>query len=514
MAQDNKQDKNTPADSPEDVHRVMKVKLEKLATLRERGVNPYPERYERTHTIAQAAQLEVGVDGVRICGRMVSRREFGKLAFFHLQDMEGKLQASIERDRVGKDTLKEFSKMVDIGDFIGVQGQLYHTKKGELTLNIDSYELLGKTLRPLPEKHHAIADPETRYRQRYLDLVMDDEARERFLLRTKVIRTIRDYLDDHGFTEVETPVLQNKPSGALATPFKTHHNALDLPMYLRIAPETYLKRCIVAGFDRVYEFARVFRNEGMDPSHLQEFTMLEYYAAYWNYVDNMDFTEQLLRHTMTTCFGGMKVECGGVEIDFGGDWPRRTMSDLVREEAGIDLGEVRDADALRAAMAERNIVIEGTDKLGYGNLVDQLYKKVCRPKLLQPTFVMCHPVELSPLARRNDDDPSISDRFQLVVKGWEVLNAYSELVDPVDQRQRLEEQAALNAQGDEDAMVMDEDYLLCMENGMPPISGWGLGIDRFVALATGVENLRDVVLFPMVKPPKTAADGSEASAEE
>lgn len=479
--------------------RIRAVKLEKIQRLREQGVQPYPDRFARTHTLEEAVQLSEGVS-VRCAGRIVSRREFGKLAFFDLQDLAGRLQVSIQADRVGSERFQEFLRMVDIGDFVGVSGELYRTRVGQLTVQAAEAQLLGKSLHPLPEKYHAIAEQELRYRRRYLDLVMDEATRVRFRLRTRITRTLREILDRHGFEEVDTPVLQTKPSGALATPFVTHHGALDLDVYLRIAPETYLKRCIVAGYERVYEFARVFRNEGMDPSHLQDFTILEYYAAYWNYIDNMDFTEALVRETLERCLGTLQVAAGERRIDFDRPWPRRTLSELIEEHAGIDLARTPDADSLRAAIETRGIRLEGVEKLGRGNLIDQLYKKVCRPHLHDPLFVTSHPIDLSPLARRNDLEPTCADRFQLVARGWELVNAYSELVDPIDQRQRLEEQARLHGGGDSEAMVMDEDYLLAMEHGMPPISGWGMGIDRFVALASGVENLRDVVLFPLMKP--------------
>ena len=493
--------------------RFRKVKIEKIGRLREEGVAPYPERYERTHTLNEVASLPEGQGGVRICGRIVSRREFGKLTFFDLQDLEGRFQCALQQDRIGKESFKRFLKLVDIGDFVGIEGELFLTQKGQLTLQGDEWTFLGKSLRPLPDKHGAIADQETRYRRRYLDLIMHPESRRRFHLRGRLIRSMRRLLDAEGFEEVETPVLISKASGAMATPFRTHHNALDLPMVMRTAPETYLKRCIVAGYDKVYEFARVFRNEGMDPSHLQDFTMLEFYAAYWNFVDNMNFTERLIRGTLEECLGTLKIDFGDETIDFGAEWPRRSLGELIEEHAGIDIGKHLDADSLRSAITERGITLDGVEKLGRGNLIDQLYKKVCRPKLRQPIFITSHPVDLSPLARRNDDNPEESDRFQLVVRGWEILNAYSELVDPLDQRQRLEEQAALRAQGDDEAHPMDEDYLLAMEYGMPPISGWGMGIDRFAALASGVENLRDVVLFPLMKP-EEGASALEAEAEE
>ncbi len=483
---------------------IRNVKLAKIERLRELGQNPYPERFQRTHTLAEAAELEEGTRDVRIAGRIVSRREFGKLVFVDLQDLRGRCQASLQLDKLGKEEFKNFSKLVDIGDFVGVCGEMYRTRVGQLTLQAESFELLGKSLHPLPEKYHALSDPELRGRRRYLDLITDADTRGRFLLRGRLVRALREILDQNGFDEVETPVLQSKASGAMATPFVTHHNALDLPLYLRIAPETYLKRCIVGGFDRVYEFARVFRNEGIDPSHLQDFTMLEYYVAYWNYIDNMNFTETLLREALQRSLGSLQVTVGEHSIDFAQEWPRRSLAEIIEEHARISIERHEDAGSLRAALAQNQIVLPGTAqflaKLGRGHLIDLLYKKVCRPKLIQPIFVTSHPVDLSPLARRNDDDFTITDRFQLVVRGWELLNAYSELVDPIDQRQRLEEQAALHEQGDQEAMVMDEDYLLAMEHGMPPMSGWGLGVDRFAALISGTENLRDVVLFPLMRP--------------
>ncbi len=480
--------------------RIREIKVEKIEKLREQGLQPYPERWERSHTLEQASALEAGTTAVRVCGRIVSRRDFGKLSFFDLQDLKGRIQCSVQRDDLGKESYTAFSKMVDIGDFVGVEGEMYNTKVGQLTVRASSWEILGKTLRPMPEKFHAINDREILYRRRYLDLISSDESRQRFRLRREFMRAIRDGLDEAGFDEVETPVLQTKPSGALATPFKTHHRALDMPVYLRIAPETYLKRCIVAGFDRVYEFARVFRNEGMDPSHLQDFTMLEYYAAYWNYIDNMNFTEKLLQQAIEQCTGSLQVPHGAGEIDFSGSWPRRPMADLIQQYSSIDISANTDVDQLRGALSKAKIEFDGAEKMGRGALIDELYKRTVRPRISQPTFVTSHPVDLSPLARRNDDDPHISDRFQLVIHGWEVINAYSELVDPIDQRVRLEVQAQLNADGDDEAMMMDEDYLLAMEHGMPPMSGWGMGVDRIVALLSGAENLRDVVLFPLMKP--------------
>jgi lysyl-tRNA synthetase class 2 len=373
------------------------------------------------------------------------------------------------------------------------------TRTGEITIEADEVVFLGKALRPLPEKWHGITDQELCYRQRYLDLIMNEETRDRFLLRSRLVSELRRLLDGNGFLEVETPVLMTKASGALARPFVTHHNSLDMQCFLRIAPETYLKRLIVGGFERVYEFARCFRNEGMDPSHLQDFTMLEYYVAYWSYEENMDFTQRVLSELVERCFGSLEAARLATGIDWGGEWPRIGVGELIERESGIRISDHETADSLRAVVAGAGLGLEGVEKLGRGALIDQLYKKVGRRSLVEPTFLVRHPIDLSPLARRNDHDPTVADRFQLVVKGWEIVNAYSELVDPIDQRARLEDQARLKAGGDSEAMEMDEDYLLAMEHGMPPMSGWGMGIDRVVALLTGAENLRDVVFFPLLR---------------
>ena len=494
-----------------------KKKLEELRAL---GVQPYPARFERTHTALEVSKAaakkiprtleEIVADPdckVKLCGRIVLMRPHGKLTFAQLQDHTGKIQVAFMQDFLGADAYKMLRK-IDVADFLGVTGEPFVTRHGELTLLVKKYQLLGKTLRPLPEKFHGLSDREIKYRKRYLDLMTDPSASERFLFRTRLISFMRSFLDEHNFMEVETPVLMSVPSGAAAKPFTTHHKALDIDLTLRIAPETYLKRAIVGGFDRVYEFARCFRNEGMDPSHLQEFTMLEYYAAYWNYIDNMDFTEKLIVHIIKKLKGDLKVVCrdrDGKEqvIDFSPPWPRIKFADLIKKDCGVDILKYHgDADALRDAIKKKKIAIEKAESLGYGNLCDALYKKVSRHNLVQPAFVILHPVDTRPLARRSDNDPRLAETFQLLVNSWEIVNAYSELVDPLDQRERLERQAAARAAGDEEAMPMDEDFLLAMEHGMPPISGWGMGIDRFVALLTGQDNLKDVVLFPLMRPEK------------
>ncbi|MBN1578178.1 MAG: lysine--tRNA ligase [Chitinispirillaceae bacterium] len=491
-----------PMEQQVDPNEQMRVRLEKIPGLRAAGHHPYAERFERTHRLHEAALLPDGTAGVRVAGRIIALRFFGKLAFGHLYDLNGKLQFAVQKNNLG-DKFEDFRKLIDIGDFIGVSGTVITTKTGEKTVDIDGFSFLTKTLRPLPEKFHGITDPELRLRKRYLDLIMSGESRERFVKRTKIIKTIRDYLDGHDFMEIDTPVLTNKATGALARPFLTHHNALDIDIYLRIAPETYLKRAIAGGFDRVYEFARSFRNEGMDASHLPDFTLLEYYCAYWNYVDNMNFTEALFKHLLQVVNGGLKLTYENTGIDFNGAWPRYSFRELIRKDCGIDIDVCPTRGELIGAIEGNGVRFE-TDvdvaKAGRGTLIDLLYKKVSRPQLINPTFITRHPLDLSPLARKNDGDPLVVDRFQLVVNGWEVVNAYSELVDPVDQAERFRQQAGARARGDTETMETDSDFLQCMEFGMPPISGWGMGIDRIVALLTNASTLRDVVLFPLMRP--------------
>jgi lysyl-tRNA synthetase class 2 len=492
---------------------LRRVRIEKLERLRQAGVDPYPERFDRTHTLGEAAGLPKETRGLRLAGRLIAVRTFGKLTFAHLQDGSGKLQIALRKGELDAQSWELFHELCDRGDFVGVEGDLFRTKKGELTLAVRALQILGKALRPLPEKWHGLKDPEQKLRQRHLDLVMSEETRARFRLRTQVTRALRRFLDAHGFEEVETPILQRVPSGAAARPFVTHHHALDLDVYLSIAPETWLKRLIAGGYDRVYEFARCFRNEGMDPSHLQEFTMLEYYCAYWNWEDNLRFTEQLMRHLLEQVRGSLQLEWRGRTIDFAGEWPRLEMSDLIRDRTGIDLAACPTVDELRGAITAKGIEIERIKILGRGALIDALYKTAVRDALVQPCFVTGVPADTLPLARRNDAAPHLADCFQLVVHGWEIVKAYSELVDPLDQRERFREQERLRTGGDEEAMYLDEDYLHAMEHGLPPVSGWGMGIDRVCALLAGTDSLRDVILFPLLRPAARQADEAAGGAD-
>jgi len=478
-------------------------RIEKIEEISKVQGTSFMPKFKRTHNLKEASLLPDGTHDVSASGRIMASRLFGKLCFIKISDWEGSIQVALEKNTLGDKEFAKATKLSDIGDHIGVKGEIITTKTGEKTILASEFIVLSKAIRPLPEKWHGLTDTESCYRQRYLDLIMNKEIRDVFKLRTKVIRSIRDYLDKHGFEEVDTPVLVIQKSGALAKPFITHHNALDMDVYLRIAPETYLKRCIAGGYDRVYEFARVFRNEGIDASHLQDFTMLEYYCAYWDFEDNMTFTENLIKNVLMEVIGKTTVTFNDKEIDLGGSWRRVSFREILKEHLNLDISQYPDAERLRKAISDttgEKVDTEDWEKLSRGSLMDKLYKLYIRPNLIEPTFITYHPIDLSPLARRNDVDPSVADRFQLLINSWEIVNAYSELIDPIDQRHRLETQALAHTQGDEDALDMDEDYIKCLEHGLPPVSGWGMGIDRFVALLTGRDNLRDVILFPLLKP--------------
>lgn len=482
---------------------LLLARKNKLDYIIENHINPYPDRFDVNKQIKDAPRLPDGTENICIAGRIILMRKMGNLSFARISDVQGSIQIAVKKDVLGSEEYDFFKKAFDIGDFIGVCGEMFTTKTGEKTIRAHKITFLGKTLRPLPEKYHGITDMDSRFRQRYLDLIMNEDVQKKFIMKFAFVREVRRYLEDHGYIEIETPVLLDKPSGATARPFISHHHALNMDVYLRIAPETYLKRAIVGGFTKVFEFARCFRNEGIDSSHLQDFTMLECYCAYYNYKDNMVFLQNMLCSVVKKLFGKTKLKIEGTTVDFAGKWSIVTFRELILRDSGIDIDQYQTSEELLNAIKAKNIKLESETEislLGRGNLIDLLYKKVSRPKLSSPTFLVEHPKALSPLARANDENPEIVDRFQLVINGAEVINAYSELVDPIDQKKRLMEQARLKASGDEEAMMMDEDYVRAMEYGMPPISGWGMGIDRILQVILGENNIKELILFPLMRP--------------
>ena len=426
----------------------------------------------------------------------------GKISFLDLRDIEGKIQVVVKRDDIGEEKYKLLHATIDVGDFMGVEGEIFTTQAGEKSIQMVDYEFLGKAIRPLPEKFHGISNQETLYRERHLDLIMNEETKKRFLLRSNFIKLMREFLWERGFIEVDTPVLQNTPSGATARPFITHHNTYDADVYLRISPELTLKKLIVGGFTNVFEIARDFRNEGVSVNHLQDFTMIEGYSAYYNYRDNMKLLREMVIYIISKLYdGNTTVNISGTDIDFGQEWDEVSFRDLLIKDCGIDIDKFPTAAELLAEIRRNNIVLdeENIEQLGRGNLIDTLYKKVSRPYIIKPTYLTGHPTDLSPLARSNDDNPDYVDRFQLIVNGQEIINGYSELVDSEEQEKRFIEQNTLKENGDEEAMSIDHEYIKAMEYGMPPISGWGLGIDRFLQFLTSSYNIRDVVLYPLLK---------------
>jgi lysyl-tRNA synthetase class 2 len=460
----------------------------------------FPDRFPKSQPISSTMQLADGTPGIVTAGRVVSLRTMGKALFANVFDATGTIQVYVRRAAENPELFDRFTAQVSIGDFIGVEGEMFTTRTGEKTVNVQRFALLNKCLLTLPEKFHGIENVETRYRKRYLDVIMNAETRDVFFKRIQIIRTMRRFLEEHGFLEVETPILQTNPSGALAKPFHTHHNALDLPCSLRIAPETWLKRLVGAGFDRVYEFAKCFRNEGISAAHLQEFTMLEFYTAYWNWNDQRQFCAAMMQDVIEKVFGKSQVTVRGHQVDFSGEWPVYTIAALIQKDAGIDIMALTTKADLLAAIKAKGLQIDDADKLSWANLVDGIYKACSRPKLIQPCFVTKYPAEMAPLARKNPEDPRFVDLFQLVVVGIEMIKAYSELVDPIDQRERLESQAAARAEGDDEAMPMDEDFLVAMEHGFPPVAGVGIGIDRLVTILCEKDNIKESVFFPLMKP--------------
>jgi len=477
------------------------VRREKVEEIR-KVCNPYPEKYEVNHSLKDACNLEDGTTNVRVAGRIVFMRKMGKLSFLKIRDIEGELQVSIKIDCVGEENYSFFKDNFDVGDFIGACGEIFTTHTGEKTLRADSFEFLGKALRPLPEKFHGLSDIELKYRQRYVDLITNEESRKVFLGRSKYYLFLRNYLAQNGFLEVETPIIQTSVSGASAKPFFTHYNALDLDCNLRIAPECYLKKCIVAGYDKVFEVAKCFRNEGMDPQHNPEFTQIEWYCAYWNFEDNIKFFENFLRDSIKFLTGDVVINYQGHELDFSKEFERVNYIEKLTEILGFDFLSETDVDSYKNKVVEKGFFTlkDMEEYKSLAQLTDFLYKKLLRANIVGPVVMYNYPALLKPLARRNDSDSNIVDCFQVVICGSEICNAYSELVNPDEQRSSFESQLEAKAQGDDETMDMDEDYLLAMEQGMPPISGLGVGIDRLIMLAYDAPSIRDVVLFPTMKP--------------
>ena len=500
-----------------DISELKRVRLEKEQLLQDQGINIHPERYEVTHSLKDSRELADGTKGVRVAGRVLSKRKMGKISFLDLRDIEGKIQVVVKRDDIGEEKYKLLHATIDVGDFMGVEGEIFTTQAGEKSIQMVDYEFLGKAIRPLPEKFHGISNQETLYRERHLDLIMNEETKKRFLLRSNFIKLMREFLWERGFIEVDTPVLQNTPSGATARPFITHHNTYDADVYLRISPELTLKKLIVGGFTNVFEIARDFRNEGVSVNHLQDFTMIEGYSAYYNYRDNMKLLREMVIYIISKLYdGNTTVNISGTDIDFGQEWDEVSFRDLLIKDCGIDIDKFPTAAELLAEIRRNNIVLdeENIEQLGRGNLIDTLYKKVSRPYIIKPTYLTGHPTDLSPLARSNDDNPDYVDRFQLIVNGQEIINGYSELVDSEEQEKRFIEQNTLKENVDEEAMSVDHEYIKAMEYGMPPISGWGLGIDRFLQFLTSSYNIRDVVLYPLLKRRDNVEDDEDEEVEE
>ena len=476
------------------------IRKQKIQDLIEMGEIPYKDKFERTCTIDEARE-KVG-ERVKVAGRIIFKRVMGKFGFIQIRDLEAKIQVSVGINELQEEAYSFYKKYVDIADFVGVEGEVYLTQTGEVTVKAEKVTLLSKTLRPLPEKFHGLTDTEAKYRQRYLDLVSNEESRNVFIGRSKLLAFIRKYLGENGFLEVETPILQSAVCGASARPFYTHHNALDKECNLRIAPETYLKQCIAAGFDRVFEVAKCFRNEGMDTQHLQEFTQVEWYASYWNFEDNIKFFQGFIKNLVLELTGKTTIEKDGVVLDFGKENIERiNYTETMRELMGFDFLAESDPQQLKKKIVSAGLftMAELEDYKSLSQIIDFVYKKKIREKIVQPTILYNYPAVLIPLARRNDKDNRLIDVFQVVVMGTELCKAYSELVDPIVQRKAFEDQLEAKRQGDDETMDLDEGFMLAMEHGMPPISGLGCGLDRLLMLIYNQPSIRDVVLFPLMK---------------
>ncbi len=500
----------------EEINELIAQRRQKLEDLIEEGINPYPNNFTPDALSGEIREKYESLDGetlreiedvFTLAGRIMTKRVMGKAAFVHIQDRKGKIQLYLKRDSVGEESYRQFKKF-DIGDFVGVRGRVFKTKTGELSIDVSHVELVVKTLRPLPEKWHGLTDIETRYRQRYVDLIVNPGVKEIFIKRGRLIQHIRNYLMERDYLEVETPMMQPIPGGATAKPFMTYHHALDMDLYLRIAPELYLKRLVVGGVERVFEINRNFRNEGISPQHNPEFTMLEFYQAYATYEDLIDLIEDMLSSAAKELTGSHKVVYEGQEIDLTAPWDRLTVNEAILKYSDADESIL--TDRTKAFDYAKKVGLEPEERWGLGKILTEIFDEVAEAKLIQPTFITEYPTEVSPLSRKNDDNPDIVDRFELFICGREMANAFSELNDPIDQRERFEAQVAEKDAGDEEAHFMDADYIRALEYGMPPTAGAGLGIDRIVMLLTGSSSIRDVLFFPHMRP----EEGRKSAAKE
>jgi len=493
------------------LNEMLQIRREKLAKLIEKGKNPFLiEKYDYSHHSSNIKDNFEELEGteVSVAGRIMSRRGHGKVSFIDIQDSEGRIQVFAKQDLIGEEEYEDLS-FLDLGDIIGAKGTIFKTKTGEVSVRATEIVLLTKSLQILPEKFHGLKDQDLRYRQRYVDLIVNPEVKDTFILRTKIIKGVREYLDDRGFLEVETPILSTIAGGANARPFETHHNTLDVDMYLRIANELYLKRLIVGGFEKVYEMGRMFRNEGMSPKHNPEFTSIELYQAYVDYEEMMRLTENLFAYVAEKALGTTKINYQGTEIDLSPPWNRMDMADAVKEFVGVDFSKIESDEEAREIAKAKGLDVD--INMTRGHIISEMFEEFCESHLIQPTFITGHPVEISPLAKRNPDDPRITNRFEAFINTWELANAFSELNDPIDQRERFEDQVKQKEHGDDEAHPMDTDFINAIEVGLPPTGGLGIGIDRMIILLTNQPSIRDILLFPTMKP--LGGEGSSNSAE-
>ena len=489
----------------EELNDQLKVRRDKMQNMLDSGKDPFGQRFSRTHhaediiaafTEVSKEDLDEQSNEVIIAGRVMTKRGKGKAGFAHIQDISGQIQIYVRQDAVGEEAYALFGQ-TDLGDIVGIKGTVFKTKVGELSIKAQEYTFLSKALRPLPDKFHGLKDVEERYRKRYVDLMTNEESKNTFITRSRIIREMRRYLDDHGYLEVETPMMHSVAGGAAARPFHTHHNALDMPLFMRIAIELHLKRLIVGGLEKVYEIGRVFRNEGVSTRHNPEFTMIELYEAYADYRDIMSLTENLIAHIAREVLGTTKIQYGEYEVNLEPEWKRIHMVDAVKEHTGVDFWKQMSKEEAQALAKEHNIEIK--DTMEFGHIVNEFFEQAVEEKLIQPTFIYGHPVEISPLAKKNEEDPRFTDRFELFIVGREHANAFTELNDPIDQRERFEAQLKEREQGNDEAHEMDEDFIEALEYGMPPTGGLGIGIDRVVMLLTNSPSIRDVLLFPLMR---------------